>query len=137
MNNIIILLFLFYIWTNIITIKCENNLEENNLKKNKHSDFNFNKIKLFDNDDNNKKIYKLTYNRYNKINFCELDLLNVTNVDFGKVFTFSPLDDFCKNDFEKSNAKKCLLSHPDNWNCIYDYCISPSKPHLTYFLVHE
>ena len=73
--------------------------------------------------------------KYNKIykrhtNFA-LETSNNKQLNFGQAFTFSPLDDFCKTDFEKDNAKVCLKYHPNNWNCIYDNCISLSRtiPH--------
>ena len=51
--------------------------------------------------------------------------------DFGQTFTFSPLDDFCDINFEKDNAKFCLKYHHNNWDCIYENCISLSRavPH--------
>ena len=56
---------------------------------------------------------------------------NKKKSDFGQTFTFSPLDDFCNSEFEKDNAKVCFKYHPNNWNCIYDNCISLSRtvPH--------
>ena len=61
---------------------------------------------------------------------------NKINSGFGKTFTFSPLNDNCKTDFEKETAKLCLKYHPnagwhDLWWCIYESCISLSRtiPH--------
>jgi len=53
---------------------------------------------------------------------------------FGKTFTFSPLSDNCKNEFEKNNAKDCIkkFPHDKSWQCIYDNCISPSKNQIIY-----
>ena len=48
-------------------------------------------------------------------------------LDFGQTFTFSPLDDLCDTNWEKNNAKLCFKYHPNNWNCIYDNCISLSR----------
>ena len=56
---------------------------------------------------------------------------NKINSGFGKTFTFSPLNDNCKTDFEKETAKLCLKYHPNDWWCIYESCISLSRtiPH--------
>ena len=56
---------------------------------------------------------------------------NNKKLDFGKTFTFSPLNDFCNSEFEKDNAKFCLKYHHNNWDCIYENCISLSRavPH--------
>ena len=51
-----------------------------------------------------------------------------SNPDFGTTFTFSPLNDLCHSYFEKENAKKCLIYHPNNWECIIANCISLSRP---------
>lgn len=76
-----------------------------------------------------KKIYKRhtnfaleNYDNYKKSDFAP---------DFGPTFTFSPLNDFCNTDFEKDNAKLCLKYHHNNWDCIYENCISLSRavPH--------
>ena len=73
---------------------------------------------------------------FNKIykrhtNFALENSDNYKKSDFGKTFTFSPLNDFCNTNFEKDNAKLCFKYHPNNWNCIYDNCISLSRtiPH--------
>ena len=50
-----------------------------------------------------------------------------SRVNFGETFTFSPLNDFCVTDYEKTNAKLCLKYYPDDWNCIYENCISLSR----------
>jgi hypothetical protein len=57
------------------------------------------------------------------------------NSDFGKTFTLSPLNDLCHNNFEKENAKGCLTNNLDDWNCIYNYCISSSRPQLYYITI--
>jgi len=69
---------------------------------------------------------------FNKIykkhtNFALEYLDNNKKSDFGKTFTFSPLDDLCDTNFEKENAKLCFKYHLNNWDCIYDNCISPSR----------
>ena len=69
---------------------------------------------------------------FNKIykrhtNFALETLDNNKKLDFGQTFTFSPLNDLCNSEFEKDNAKFCIKYHPNNWNCIYDNCISPSR----------
>ena len=71
-----------------------------------------------------KKIYK------RHTNFA-LETSNNKKLNFGQTFTFSPLDDLCNSEFEKDNAKVCLKYHPNNWNCIYNNCISLSRavPH--------
>ena len=47
---------------------------------------------------------------------------------FGKTIKFSPLNDICDSDYEKNNAKSCLKKYPDDWDCLYEYCISLSRP---------
>ena len=54
------------------------------------------------------------------------------NIDFGKKITFSLLNDLCYNDFEKNNVINCLKKYPNEWWCIYDNCISPSKNSIIY-----
>ena len=72
-----------------------------------------------------KKIYK------RHTNFALENYDNYKKSDFGKTFTFSPLDDFCNSEFEKDNAKVCLKYHHNNSDCIYENCISLSRavPH--------
>ena len=72
-----------------------------------------------------KKIYK------RHTNFALEKSDNYKKSDFGKTFTFSPLNDFCNTDFEKDNAKLCLKYHHNNLDCIYENCISLSRavPH--------
>ena len=72
---------------------------------------------------------------FNKIykrhtNFA-LETSNNKKLNFGQTFTFSPLDDLCNSEFEKDNAKFCLKYYPNNWDCIYENCISLSRiiPH--------
>ena len=72
---------------------------------------------------------------FNKINKKPMEF-SVDSPGFGKTFTFSPLNDNCKTDFEKETAKLCLKYHPnagwhDLWWCIYESCISLSRtiPH--------
>ena len=72
---------------------------------------------------------------FNKINKRPMEF-SVDSPGFGKTFTFSPLNDNCKTDFEKETAKLCLKYHPnagwhDLWWCIYESCISLSRtiPH--------
>ena len=74
-----------------------------------------------------KKIYK------SHTNFALEKMDNNKKSDFGQTFTFSPLDDLCDTNWEKNNAKLCFKYHPNNWNCIYDNCISLSRtiPHYT------
>ena len=72
--------------------------------------------------------YKTNYKRHT--NFA-LENSDNKKSDFGQTFTFSPLNDVCNTDFEKDNAKLCLKHHPNNWDCIYENCISLSRavPH--------
>lgn len=63
--------------------------------------------------------FRKTYKAYSIEPFKKI----VNNNDFGKSFTFSPINDLCKNDFEKSNAIYCLQKYPNASFCIYDYCI--------------
>ena len=65
--------------------------------------------------------YKIKYKRHT--NFA-LENSDNKKSDFGQTFTFSPLNDVCNTDFEKNNAKLCLNYHPNNWDCIYENCIS-------------
>ena len=66
--------------------------------------------------------YKTNYKRHT--NFALENSDNNKKLDFGQTFTFSPLNDFCNTDFEKDNAKLCLKYHHNNWDCIYENCIS-------------
>jgi hypothetical protein len=52
--------------------------------------------------------------------------------NFGEIFTFSPLNDLCNDEYNKNLAKKCLKNSPTNWWCIYDAYISPSRPKFHY-----
>ena len=65
-------------------------------------------------------------NLRNLIDFQPSGNINCTHFLFKKV-TYRASTDFCKNSFEKNNAKNCLIKYPDNWWCIYENCISPSK----------
>ena len=71
--------------------------------------------------------YKTNYKRHALENSDN----NNKKLDFGQTFTFSPLNDFCNTDFEKDNAKLCFKYHHNNWDCIYENCISLSRavPH--------
>ena len=73
--------------------------------------------------------YKKMYKRHT--NFALENSDNNKKSNFGQTFTFSPLDDVCDTYFEKDNAKLCLKHHPNNWDCIYENCISLSRavPH--------
>ena len=73
-------------------------------------------------------VYKTNYKRHT--NFA-LENSDNKKSDFSQTFTFSPSNDFCNTDFEKDNAKLCLKHHPNNWDCIYENCISLSRavPH--------
>jgi len=73
--------------------------------------------------------YKKMYKRHTNFALEKMD--NNKKSDFGKTFSFSPLDDLCDTNWEKNNAKLCLKYYPNNWNCIHDNCISPPRigPH--------
>ena len=73
--------------------------------------------------------YKTNYKRHTNFSLENSD--NNKKLVFGQTFTFSPSDDLCNTDFEKDNAKLCLKHHPNNWDCIYENCISLSRavPH--------
>ena len=73
--------------------------------------------------------FKAVYKRHTNFTLETSD--NNKKLDFGKTFTFSPLNDFCNSEFEKDNAKFCLKYHHNNWDCIYENCISLSRavPH--------
>ncbi len=65
--------------------------------------------------------FRKTYKAYT---IYQYEKIVNNNNNFGKFFTFSPINDLCKNDFEKSNAIYCLQKYPNaSWWCIYDYCI--------------
>ena len=68
--------------------------------------------------------YKSIYKRHT--NFA-IESSSKVSSNFGKIFIFSPLNDYCNTDYEKNNAKTCLENYPNNWNCIYEYCISLSR----------
>jgi hypothetical protein len=78
---------------------------------------------------NIRTLYKKIYKKHT--NFALETLDNNKKLDFGQTFTFSSLNDLCNSEFEKDNAKFCLKYHPNNWNCIYNNCISLSRtiPH--------
>ena len=73
--------------------------------------------------------YKKVYKRHTHFALEKMD--NTKKSDFGQTFPFSPLDDVCDTNWEKNNAKSCFEYHPNNWNCIYENCISLSRtiPH--------
>ena len=75
--------------------------------------------------------YKKIYKRHTNFAFALEKSDNNKKSNFGQTFTFSPLDDICDTNFEKDNAKLCLKHHPNNWDCIYENCISLSRdvPH--------
>jgi len=75
--------------------------------------------------------FKKIYKRHTNFALENSDNSDNKKSDFGQTFTFSPLNDFCNTDFEKDNAKLCLKHHPNNWDCIYENCISLSRavPH--------
>jgi len=68
--------------------------------------------------------YKEKYGRYTDFTLKKLDN---KKSDFGKIFSFSPLNDYCNSDFEKENAKLCIKHYPNDWNCVYENCISLSR----------
>lgn len=70
--------------------------------------------------------FKKVFKKHTKISI-EANYINSDYSDFGKTFTFSPLDDLCNTGFEKNIAKLCLKYHPSNWNCVYDNCVSLSR----------
>jgi hypothetical protein len=72
-------------------------------------------------------IFNKIYKRHT--NFA-LETINKSPT-FGETFSFSPLS-HCKNEYNKNLAIKCLKDSPSNWWCIYDACISPSKPRFHY-----
>ena len=73
--------------------------------------------------------YKTNYKRHTNFSLENSD--NNKKLVFGQTFTFSPSDDLCNTDFEKDNAKLYIKHHPNNWDCIYENCISLSRavPH--------
>ncbi len=56
------------------------------------------------------------------------------NIDYDNI-TKDPLNEYCKNDFEKYNANKCLNSHPNNYWCIYENCICPRTNKEEYIII--
>ena len=72
-----------------------------------------------------KKIYKP------HTNFV-LDKLNNKETNFNKTFQWSPLNDLCYTNYERDNANFCLKYNPNNWDCIYESCISISRPQIHY-----
>lgn len=73
------------------------------------------------------KFYKKTYNRHTNFVLEK----NKENPTFGEIYAFSPLS-HCDNEYNKNLAIQCLEDNPINWGCIYDACISPSKPKFHY-----
>lgn len=50
---------------------------------------------------------------------------------FGETFSFSP-HSHCDDEYNKNLAIQCLQNRPSSWWCIYDACISPSRPKIHY-----
>lgn len=71
----------------------------------------------------------LTYERikYSSTDFDMIKIEDSINLEFGDTFIFSPLGALCNSYFEKERAKECLKYRPNNWDCIYDICVSPSE----------
>ena len=75
------------------------------------------------------KFFKKTYNRHT--NFAIENIDKNRGPTFGETFSFSPLS-HCDNEYNKNVAIQCLQDNPSNWWCIYDACISPSRPKFHY-----
>jgi len=52
-------------------------------------------------------------------------------------FRFSPLNDLCHNSFEKNITINCLKKYPNQWWCIYENCISPSRYKFNNFIIEK
>lgn len=100
------IMLLILVLLSYITGISSNNINFKNIKYKKHTNFAIESINNIDNDNDN-------------------DI-------FGKSFKYSPINNNCKSIFEKNMAIKCLKLYPDNFECIYNYCISPSKPQPYY-----
>ena len=75
------------------------------------------------------KFFKKTYKRHT--NFALEKKKANPDLRFGEIFSFSP-HSHCNNEYNKNIAIQCLQNRPSNWWCIYDACISPSKPTFHY-----
>ena len=76
--------------------------------------------------------FSKTYKRHT--NFALEKKEKNKSLTFGKTFSFSPLS-HCANEYDKNIAIQCLQNRPSNWWCIYDACISPSKPKFHYIKI--
>ena len=56
------------------------------------------------------------------------------NIEYDNI-TKDPLNEYCKNDYEKYNANKCLNSHPNNYWCIYENCICSKTNKEEYIII--
>lgn len=56
------------------------------------------------------------------------------NSTFGKIFLFSTLS-YCDNIYNKNLAIQCLQNKLLSWWCVYDICISNSKPKFHYIKI--
>lgn len=74
----------------------------------------------------------ITFNKIYKrhTNFA-LEKIN-KNPNFGETFIFSPLNNLCDIKYNKVLTKQCVKYGYDMWRCLYEYCISPSKPKFHY-----
>ena len=75
------------------------------------------------------KFFNKTYNRHT--NFVLDKWEKKKSPTFGETFSF-PILSHCNNEHNKNLAIQCLQDSPSNWWCIYDACISPSKPKFHY-----
>ena len=67
----------------------------------------------------------------------EFEIEKISNNNFGNNFRFSPLNDFCHNSFEKNITINCLKKYPNQWWCIYENCISPSRYKFNNFIIEK
>jgi hypothetical protein len=131
------LFYIFLIQLNIHITNCVNILEKIVNKKYWNIDDNETNLNSNTSSSSTLTFFRVTSKRYSDVNFA-IDLFdNNTNTDFGKKVTVYPLD-LCTNEFEKSNVIKCMGIYPEhiyNWNCIYNYCVSFSRPQAHYFYI--
>ncbi len=73
----------------------------------------------------------------NNKRYTTFEIEKISSNDFGNNFGFSPLNDFCHNSFEKNITINRLKKYPNQWRCIYENCISPSRYKFNNFIIEK
>jgi hypothetical protein len=69
----------------------------------------------------------------NNKRYTTFEIEKISSNNFGINIHYSPLNDFCHNNFEKNSAINCLKKYPNQWWCIYENCISSSINQIKYY----